>query len=648
MQIEGYASTTSLMPGETIDFHVSASLPCAAHLSIYKVGAKDVCLHEQAVKLDLQPIRQRASAIGCDWPSSYCFIVPEDWTSALYRAEFSHTEISDKELVKIFFVVKSVLPGTTSSIIFQSAVTTSQAYNPWPTTYPGESIYESDSPTRNRKVSFNRPHHLLQPEFNYNREVQFIRWLERNGLPVEHCTSIDLHADANLLDHYQLLLSVGHDEYWSLEMRNQVERFIQNGGNVAFFSGNTCWWQVRFEDNNRTMVCYKSMVEDPLVGEDNSRVTINWTDAPVCRPENFLTGVGFLNGAGTWLKGAQQTKGMDYKVRFADHWVFAGTDLKNGDSFGGNEKILGHETDACDFIEVGGVPQVTGKDGTPANFVILATADLRDWRSSGRGGYATMGLYRRNGTVFNAATIDWWRALNHSGSPENQITRNIITRLKNRYPLTEWEVIGHAPHLNSLAEIQKKIYAVTINGGLYFRNPGGQNFSWEFLQEAKNIVALTGAWPNELVNDFHLLAATNDNSLVYLELFNSSKTTQGWQNIAHSYNALSLAVANNRIFMADSKQQFLSFDILNNKEGKWKQIGESPKIMAMTFIYGSLLSATRDGRLLCWDLREETPRWQVVGTTPEKIVAMTSYAGKLYAATSDGLLFWRDAIRAEL
>ncbi len=645
MQIEGYSSATSVLPGEKVNFHVSASLSCQAELSIHKVGARDVCLHEQAVALDKQDIPERASELGCDWPVTYGLQIPNDWVSGLYRAEFRHSEIVEKEVLKIFFVVKAKVHGEHSPILFQSAVTTAQAYNPWPKSYPGESVYESDSPTRNRKISFNRPHHPLQPEFNYNREVQFIRWLDRNRLTVDHCTSIDLHEDANFLQGYQLLLSVGHDEYWSLEMRHQVERFINNGGNVAFFSGNTCWWQIRFEDDNRTVVCYKSMVEDPIVGRDNSRVTINWTDAPVCWPENILTGVGFRNGAGTWLTGRPDGKNADFKVRFSEHWVFEGTGLNDGDCFGSKERILGHETDACDFIEVDGVPLATGRDGTPDNFVILATADLTDWRSSGRGGHATMGLYRRNGTVFNAATIDWWRALNYPDSPVNQITYNVVKKLSHRYPVTDWELVGRTPQIKAMAEIQNKLYAVSTEGALFIRHPVGQNVSWAFLRDAKNIVALTGAWPNELVGDFHLLAAANDNVLLCLELFDPNKIDMHWRNIGQCNNALALVVANNRIFMVDSKQQLFAFDLAVQDGRYWRHVGESPKIIAMSYIYGSLVSATKDGRLLSWDLRESKPNWQLLGEVPVNTVAMTSYAGKLYAATSNKLLFWRDAVK---
>jgi hypothetical protein len=75
-------------------------------------------------------------------------------------------------------------------------------------------------------------------------------------------------------------------------MRDSVERFVANGGNVAFFSGNVCRWQVRVENNNRTMVCYRYRVaDDPLAGTDNERVTVNWYAAPVDRPGNRMTGV---------------------------------------------------------------------------------------------------------------------------------------------------------------------------------------------------------------------------------------------------------------------------------------------------------------------------------------------------------------------
>jgi hypothetical protein len=71
-------------------------------------------------------------------------------------------------------------------------------------------------------------------------------------------------------------------------MRDNVEGFVNNGGNVCFLSGNVCWWQVRFEKGYKIMVCYKvggrndeEKYRDSLDDPNNpiydpSRVTTHW------------------------------------------------------------------------------------------------------------------------------------------------------------------------------------------------------------------------------------------------------------------------------------------------------------------------------------------------------------------------------------
>jgi hypothetical protein len=254
---------------------------------------------------------------------------------------------------------------------------------------------------------------------------------------VEYCTSVDLHTNPNLLDNYKLLVSVGHDEYWSKELRDNVEAFIDRGGNVAFFSGNVCWWQIRFENSNRTMVCYRDKELDqaanPTVAED--RITVRWHEAPVNRPEERLTGVSFAQGA-FWSGGRRYPRPMvGYRVQFPQHWVFDRTNLLYLSEFGAMEKIVGYETDAADadyedFIENNANLRVRPNGKSPQNMLILAFADLRNWDlSGGQSGWATMGIYENGGTVFTAATTDWSNGLN---TPEvSQITRNVLERLGN-------------------------------------------------------------------------------------------------------------------------------------------------------------------------------------------------------------------------
>jgi hypothetical protein len=145
-----------------------------------------------------------------------------------------------------------------------------------------------------RRVSYNRPVHSQFGTW----ELPFIQWCEAAGYKLDYAANTDLEFRPELLQHYRLVLSVGHDEYWSSPMRDNLEKFISGGGNVAFFSGNTCCWQVRSEENGRALTCWKQEArQDPYFERGDHRLLSTiWGHHLVNRPENQLTGVGFLWG----------------------------------------------------------------------------------------------------------------------------------------------------------------------------------------------------------------------------------------------------------------------------------------------------------------------------------------------------------------
>ncbi|HEV7963446.1 MAG TPA: N,N-dimethylformamidase beta subunit family domain-containing protein [Actinoplanes sp.] len=247
-------------------------------------------------------------------------------------------------------------------------------------------------------------------------DAKFIAWMEAAGYRADYCTDVDLHREGNdLLRPYRLLVSVGHDEYWSDAMRDAVEDFVAAGGNAAFFSGNTAWWRVVFHDELTF-----------------SRVGF-WHEAG--RPENTMIGVSFRNGGER--DRADFPVPVGYRVQHADHWVYAGTGLRDGDVFGGgpHEYLIGYECDGAEFdrsdLQPGRTVTPGGTDGTPDGFLILAVGDTRPSGTWGFGnGAATMGLFRRGGTVFTASTTDWARVLTAGTTPAVQrITRNVLDRL---------------------------------------------------------------------------------------------------------------------------------------------------------------------------------------------------------------------------
>ena len=433
--IEGYPNRISVAQGEELAFHVSSDAKEFA-LEITREGPQPkVMASIPSLKSTLCPVPENAWANGCNWPEAHRFTIPREWPSGVYRARMTAAR-SPADFTKwcnttathdLFFIVRAATPGAAAPILMHLCTNTYNAYNKW----GGHSLYgyHSKGNMRAHRVSLNRPGIGFYGDLAVTRwELPFIKWAESNDFRIEYASNCDLEFHPEILDKYKLVISVGHDEYWSWPMRDAIEAYIGRGGNVAFFSGNSVCWQVRFEDNGRTMRCHKeSSDEDPIFMEgDRRRVTARWVDKNVNRPENLLTGVGWDQGGYHRSHGMLMDGSGAYTVKRPDHWVFEGTQLKSGDSFGAANTIVGYECDGCLF-KTGddGKPAPTGEDGTPLNFQILAQAPAASY--AGHKGQACMGMYTRNGTVFTSATTDWADGL--ADPMVQRITANVLRRL---------------------------------------------------------------------------------------------------------------------------------------------------------------------------------------------------------------------------
>ncbi len=167
--------------------------------------------------------------------------------------------------------------------------------------------------------------------------MQMARWLERQGYDLTYATDIDTHENPNTVLSHEVFLVVGHDEYWSRNMRTNVTQGVNDGVHLGVFAGNVLYWQVRFEPSStgvvdRTMVGYKELASmDPV--SDPSLVTTRWRD--LGEPEGALLGVQYNLFSEATVS--------DIVVTNASNWLFAGTGVTNGTIF---PNVEGYETDS--------------------------------------------------------------------------------------------------------------------------------------------------------------------------------------------------------------------------------------------------------------------------------------------------------------
>ena len=435
----GYVNRISVKQGDTLEFHISTQIN-PFNLQIFKFNDVDSLVTSiNALPGGEQFYPDSSFYYGCAWPASCSLVIPDNWAPGVYYAQFP-TSNSTKSVI---FMVSPRIRGSYSKTLYLASANTWEALNP----IGGKSLfnYNSSNGQRAYKVSFLRPGRAYTgyPEF-YNTELPFIRWLYRNHIPFECAVNYDIHTDPNFLSRYNVIAVVGQNEFWSYPEKVAVENFVSSGGNLIVLSGTTCWWQVRYEDNGNTLVCYQDPALDPMTGVVDSLVTTNFRLSPVNSPENSMTGLSFI-AAGYVNNGSlfPATAGYGgYTAYNHQSWVFNGTNLMEGDDFGFSDGIVGPATDGGVFNFVNGIPTFTGIDGSPLNFMVLGLSPAYLTWGFTSTPHATMGIFHKpgGGNVFNAASNNWSLGLD-SNYYVQKITKNVFDKFTaNKLPpdITSW------------------------------------------------------------------------------------------------------------------------------------------------------------------------------------------------------------------
>ncbi|MBM3847745.1 MAG: hypothetical protein FJ405_15845 [Verrucomicrobia bacterium] len=395
--IEGYCSQTSVTAGDEIEFFVSTLDPAEVTLDIYRMGwyGGAGARHMQSLG-PLRTQRQPEPPVGdkrvrdCRWNPTAALRIPADWLSGVYLGKL--TELRTGIQSYVIFIVRD---NRRADFIFQCSDTTWQAYNRWPSQF---SLYDNGRSQwywgDKVQVSFNRPYGRYCQIFDAPLstgsgefllwEFPTAYWLEAAGYDITYISNLDLHFRPQTLRRTRGFLSVGHDEYWSIEMFEAMRSAVARGLSVAFLSGNTCCGRILFGAD-----------ADRKPGRAFERVDVF---APPDPPEPFdqMASLPHKSPNANLLIGARSippvTGGADWTCSLPDHWIFEGTGMKRGDSIPG---LVGWEW-----------------HGDPASIPgleIVSTGLTYKAPGEPNGGTYTATVYPgpMGNIVFNASTI-WW------------------------------------------------------------------------------------------------------------------------------------------------------------------------------------------------------------------------------------------------
>jgi hypothetical protein len=352
-QIEGYASLTSVPVGGDIDLFVNTK-DASYTLSVFRMGwyggkgGRKVLGPQTLAGVQQVTPTPDTGLIECHWTNPFRIHVPTSWVSGIYLVKL-HGKNSGKESY-ITFTVRDL---RRADLVFQQSVITYHAYNPWPGMTPlggsdGYSLYNQDANgVQVPRVSLNRPYgtypandpFYTDPMFYSSQfarygvgagdflrhagpaamEYSMIRWLEHEGYDVTYITDVDTHEDVDRLLRGKGYLSVGHDEYWSEEMRANVIQARDAGVSLGFFGGNYMFWAVELlpDSNgapNRTISLVdpsKACTFTCMGKSEQSLVGTNWVESVPTQGDIVVL--------------------ADPPTPPLDHWVFANTGLAVGD-----------------------------------------------------------------------------------------------------------------------------------------------------------------------------------------------------------------------------------------------------------------------------------------------------------------------------
>ena len=501
-----YSDRPCYSPGEVILFYVSTTAQTYDLEIAHDSPEPETLFRQKDLPGTLQKTPADASVVGCGWSPSFEFSVPGDWPSGGYRVTCRiKAQGGGTREQHHLFLVRGGGADKNGRLLLVSSTGTWCAYNDWGGSNHYEGITGSQGTDYSPILSLERPlargfvvlpkdapraalatppRHdapVSYPHMDWaydtghskkyasagwaSYERHFMNWALRAGFQVDITTQFDLQYRPDEIADYPCLVFIGHDEYWSWEMRDTVDTYVREGGKVARFAGNFMW-QTRLEAEGQRQVCYKYRAsgEDPQ--RDTNRITTSWEASEIARPGALTFGLNATRGVYAGWGGCTAFGAGGFPIYRPGHWAFEGTGLGYGDVLGAESRIFGYEVDGLDYVIRNGLPFPSGTEAVPSEIEILGLglasnievsrgvdqselflgSDDSDFHAdilygevtdetvalAGRGSGMIVSFKNGLGEVFHAGSCEWVAGLLRRDPQVERVTHNVLTRFLRR------------------------------------------------------------------------------------------------------------------------------------------------------------------------------------------------------------------------
>lgn len=361
-----YTDRLHYAPGDSV--HVFASTPSGQHAAHLVDVARGDTLATARFDGGTQATPPDASQRGVRWTRSFSLALSDTLRPGLYRLAMPLADGAPDTNTVRAEPVFAVGQDRAAEVVTIVPTATWMAYNAW----GGQSLYRNGFAAETvYYVSAQRPNSAHFADHSTRAEANIHRWFaDRYGANVVPDRALGTRPD--LFARAKVVVLAAHVEYVSKEDDDALEALVRRGVSLVSLGANQPYWSIRWHDDGQRIECRKDMTAH----DGDWRPGGLWRHR--LRSEDRLLGVRYdPRGMGSFAP---------YRVLDAGHWLFAGTGVRRGDTFGtaslDGRPLSGIETDKVTRRMAGRTERIAQGLNGAATTGVFAPGDAA-WDGSG-------------------------------------------------------------------------------------------------------------------------------------------------------------------------------------------------------------------------------------------------------------------------